>query len=153
MSGMSLRVERIVAASPAAVWGVLTDLDGAERNLTGVTKVERLGGPQYGVGTRWRETRRMFGTDATEEMEVAEVVPERSTVIDAESHGMRYRTAFTLTPRDGATLVEMTFHGEPASASWIRRVVGAITAPLGIAVSRKAMRQDLEDIAAAAERG
>ncbi|MGW5075187.1 SRPBCC family protein [Rhodococcus sp. NPDC004095] len=63
-----IRLTRQVAATPERVWAVLTDLDAAEATLSGVTRVERVEGAGYDVGTRWRETRRMFGKEATEEM-------------------------------------------------------------------------------------
>lgn len=63
-----IEVSRNIAAPPSAVWRVLTALDEAPTTLRGVKAVERLDGTGYEVGTRWRETRVMFGQSATEEM-------------------------------------------------------------------------------------
>lgn len=154
MSGLSLTLERSIDASTDAVWRVLTDLEGTAAVLSGVTRVERLAGAGYSIGTRWRETRTMLGREATEEMEVVGIVPGRSTTIAAESHGMRYRTEFTLEPIDAGarTLLRMRFSGESESPSWIQRAAAKLTARLGMAATRKAMEQDLADIGAAAER-
>ena len=157
MSGLSLTLERSIDASTDAVWRVLTDLEGTAAVLSGVTRVERLAGAGYSIGTRWRETRTMLGREATEEMEVVGIVPGRSTTIAAEAHGMRYRTEFTLEPIEGGagTLLRMRFSGgsESPSPSWIQRAAAKLTARLGMAATRKAMEQDLADIAAAVERG
>lgn len=87
-----------VHATADRVWETLTDLDGATSMLPGLVSIERLGGPEYGVGTRWRETRRMFGTNATEVLEVTAVKPERSTTVHADNRGVIYTTHFSLPP-------------------------------------------------------
>jgi len=154
-----LSIVVIVHAPAPAVWEVLTDLEGTARVLHGVRGVERLSQDTgYDVGTRWRETRVMFGQEASEDMTVTAVEPGRRTEVQAESHGMRYRTEFELLPVTGGsdesprTQLVMRFQGEYDQGGFVQRLLGALTAPLGVAVSRKAMRQDLQDIAAAAER-
>ncbi|WP_347755780.1 SRPBCC family protein [Agrococcus sp. ProA11] len=157
MSDMALTLERSIDAPTDAVWRVLTDLEGSEAVLSGVTRIERLAGVGYSIGTRWRETRTMFGRAATEEMEVVGIDEGRSTMIAAEASGMAYRTEFTLEPveqSDGGpqTLLRMRFSGSYLSPSWLQRVMATLTAKLGMATMRKVMQQDLDDIAAAAER-
>ncbi|MDI3330284.1 MAG: SRPBCC family protein [Micrococcus sp.] len=153
-----LSVVVLVNAPAAAVWEVLTDLEGTAEVLHGVRGVQRLSADTgYRVGTSWRETRVMFGQEASEDMRVTAVEPERRTEVEAESHGMRYRTEFELLPVTGGpegsqrTQLVMRFQGEYAQGGFGKRLLGAITAPLGVAASKRAMRQDLQDIAAAAE--
>lgn len=138
---------------------MLTDLEGTAALLQGVQGIERLSADTgYQVGTRWRETRVMFGQEASEEMTVVEVEPERRTVLHAESHGMKYISGFELRPvRDelgepGQTQLIMRFEGEPVEHGLMQKLIMAATGPLGAAASKKAMRQDLQDIAAEAER-
>lgn len=154
-----LSIVVIVRAPAPAVWEVLTDLEGTAQVLHGVSRVERLSADTgYQVGTSWRETRVMFGQEAAEDMTVTAVDPGRRTELQAESHGMRYRTEFEVLPVTGAsggspkTQLVMRFQGEYEQGGRAQKLLGAITAPLGVAVSKKAMRQDLQDIAAAAER-
>ncbi len=155
-----LSVVTIIDAPASVVWSVLTDLEAAQSLLQGVTAIERLSDDTgYQVGTRWRETRIMFGQEASEEMTVTEVVPERRAVLHAASHGAVYTSGFELRPvRDELgesgqqTQLVMHFAGVPAEQGAMQRLLAALTAPLGAAVSRKAMRQDLHDIAAEAER-
>lgn len=151
MSDITLTLERSIAAPPAAVWRVLTDIDASATVLSGVTRVERLAGVGYSIGTRWRETRRVAGSEATEEMEVVGIDEGRSTLIAAEAGGMAYRTEFTLEPTPDGTLLRMRFSGALLSPSWVQRAMAKLTAPIGMAVTRKMMQQDLADIAAAAE--
>jgi carbon monoxide dehydrogenase subunit G len=150
MSARSVVVQRRIAAGQDAVWAALTDLAGMERVLSGVSKVEVLTQGPFGVGTRWRETRRMFGKDATEEMWVTASEPPRRYVVEAESHGTHYISEWRLTA-DGpaSTTVGMTFTGVPSggAAGLLARVLGGLGAK---AVSR-AIAKDLDDVAAAVE--
>ena len=61
MTGHQLSLERLVRAPADRVSAVLTDIAHADQTLSGVTQVEPLTEGPYGVGTKWRETRRMFG--------------------------------------------------------------------------------------------
>lgn len=155
MSDIALTLERSITAPPTVVWSVLTDIERSATVLSGVTRVERLAGVGYSIGTRWRETRRALGAESTEEMEVVGIDEGRSTTIAAEAHGMTYRTELTLEPVPSeagvGTLLRMRFSGTLLSPSWVQRVMAKLTAPIGMAMTRRMMRQDLDDIAAAAE--
>ncbi|MFI6421277.1 SRPBCC family protein [Streptomyces sp. NPDC050842] len=147
----SVVVERRVAASPGRVWEAITDLRDMPRVLSGVEKVEVLTEGGFGVGTRWRETRRMLGKEATEEMTVTECVPPDRYVTVADSHGMHYVSELTLkADGDGGTILRMHFSGGPASG---RKpgFVARLLARFGAKAVAKALRKDLTDIANAVE--
>ncbi len=148
---MRIEVTRAIAAPSGLVWAVITDLPNSPRVITGIESVEMLGGPEtFDVGTRWRETRTMFGKVATEEMEVSAVTPGASYSVLAASHGMRYESVFTLQPTgESACRLTMTFRGEPTSAA--SRAIAATVGRLFLGQTRKALEKDLADIAAAAE--
>jgi hypothetical protein len=59
------------------------------------------------VGTRFRETREMFGRKATEEMTVAEIEPPRRLVLTAFNHGTAYRVEHLLTAESAGTRVTL----------------------------------------------
>ncbi|WP_084124900.1 SRPBCC family protein [Demequina sp. NBRC 110054] len=149
----SVDVSVDIKAPVATVWEILTDLDGAPDVMTGILAIERLGGPDgYEVGTRWRETRKMFGKEATEDMEVASVVAPRETTVVAHSHGADYVSGFTVEELPGGTRLTMRFTGSPSDdASGFSRFMAKVTAPLGASATRKAMQTDLDEIKAVAE--
>ncbi|TJZ74916.1 SRPBCC family protein [Rhodococcus oryzae] len=151
MSNTEIQLTQHVAATPAKVWAVLTDLDAAATTLTGVISTERVAGEGYVVGTRWRETRKMLGKEATEEMWVAEVDPERRTVVKANSRGADYTTSFTLAPSGDGTDLSMTFTADPGKSSVLAKLLMKVFGGLGAKATAKMMAQDLRDIAAAAE--
>lgn len=152
MSMPEIRLTRTVAAPPAVVWEVITDLGNAVSTLSGLQSLERLDGTGYEVGTRWRETRVMFGKAATEEMWVTEVEPERRTVVAASSHGADYRSGFTLEPAGDGTELTITFSATVSNPSLLSKIMMKAFGALGAKASAKALQKDLDDIAAAAER-
>lgn len=130
---------------------MLTDLDNAESVLSGVQKIERLDMTGYETGTRWRETRVMFGKSATEEMWVTEVEPEKRTVVEASSAGADYSTVFTLAPTGDGTTLTIQFSGKAVDPGIFSKIMMKVLGPLAMRATAKAMQRDLDDIATAAE--
>jgi carbon monoxide dehydrogenase subunit G len=148
---MELQVSRDIEASATTVWAVITDLDRSPEVLSSVERVERLdGGRRFGIGTRWRETRTMFGRQATEEMEVTDVDDGVSYTVVADSGKTRYTSVLSLEPiTAGRARLSMTFGAETRGV--VATVLGATIGRLFQGASRKALEQDLDDIARAAE--
>ncbi|MFC9550459.1 SRPBCC family protein [Rhodococcus sp. NPDC056960] len=152
MSASEIRVSRTIDAAASAVWYVLTDLDNAESVLSGVEKVERLDSTRYEVGTRWRETRVLFGKSSSEEMWVAEIDPEKRTVVKASSRGADYTTVFTLTPVGDSTTLTFHFSAEASGMGAFSRFLMKVFGSFALKATTKMIRQDLDDIATAAEK-
>jgi len=147
----TVSVRRVAQAGPGRVWAVATDIDSWPETMSGIDRVEVLASPEFGVGTRWRETRTMLGKQATEEMWVSAVDEGRSYTVAAESHGTHYLSVFTVTPvGDGSTEIELTFTGEPAGR--LAKVLAAVTGPLARRSVAKALARDVDDLVAVAER-
>lgn len=148
---MELTVTRETTASPEVVWAVVTDIEGGAGVLSGVTGIERLDdGEGFAPGLRWRETREMFGKEVSEELEITAVDPGRSYTVEADSGGTHYRSVVLVTPSATGSTIAMTFAAEQQRgriAGFLSRTVGR----LSLRPVRKALQQDLDDIAAAAE--
>lgn len=111
---------------------MLTDIPGAAHTLSGVCAVEPLTSGPYGVGTRWRETRRMFGKASTEELRVTAAEKPARTVVEADSGGVHYVTEFRLAASGGdATQLMMAFSATQSLANGLRRCSGACSAASG----------------------
>ncbi|MFB7278620.1 SRPBCC family protein [Streptomyces hydrogenans] len=151
MTTTTVVVERRVAASPGRVWESITDLPDMPRVLSGVQKVEVLTEGGFGVGTRWRETRRMLGKEATEEMTVTECEPPDRYVTVADSHGMHYVSELSLRA-DGpdASVLRMTFSARPSHGRR-QNLVARLLARFGAKAVSKALAKDLDDIARTVE--
>jgi carbon monoxide dehydrogenase subunit G len=144
-------VSRTVAAPASAVWTIMIDLDRAADTLSAIQSIEILSDDRdFGVGTKWRETRTMFGKQATEVMWVTGIDPGTSYVVEAESNGARYTTVMKVTAKgDDTSEITMDFGAEPTGT--MAKIMGATIGKLFENATRKALAQDLNDIATAAE--
>ncbi|WP_344391719.1 SRPBCC family protein [Streptomyces vastus] len=150
MTGRSVVVERRIAAGQRRVWEALTDLGAMDRVLGSVSKVEILTDGTFDVGTRWRETRRMFGRDATEEMWVTASEPTERYVVEARSRGTRYVSEWLLRA-DGpsATTVRMTFSA--VAPGGVMGLLARILGGVGARAVTRAIAKDLDDVASSVE--
>ncbi|MEV4681454.1 SRPBCC family protein [Streptomyces kurssanovii] len=150
MATSSVVVERLILAPPGPVWEALTDIRGWEATLSGVERIEVLSEGDFGVGTRWRETRRMLGKEATEEMYVTASEPPERYVVEADSQGTHYVSEFRLlTAGPETTTVRLTFRAEPSGG--FTGLLAKVFGKLGARAVRKAIARDLDDVAAAVE--
>jgi carbon monoxide dehydrogenase subunit G len=144
-----ITVERDIAASPERVWAIVTDLERTAEVIRAITALERTdGGSGFAVGTSWRETRVMFGREATEEMAVSALDEGRSYTVVSDSRGVLYRSVMRVDPAGQGCRLRWEFGAEPKSLS------GRLMSLLGRffeGSTRKALQADLDDIAAAAE--
>jgi len=128
---------------------VFSDLRRAPERIPDIISLEVLSEGPVGVGTRFRETRKVFGKEATEEMEVVAYEPGRVYAVECESCGARYRSEFTFRGgASGGTDVEMSMRVTPLS------MMAKLMSPLaGMAMGsmKKAIGRDLEALKAVAE--
>lgn len=144
----TVTVRQACSAPVELVWQIATDIEHHPDAIPGITKSEVLTDGDFGVGTRWRETRTMYGKEASEEMTITAVEDGRSYTAHAESRGMRYTTTWEFLPTEGGTEIVMTFGGEAVTtvAKLLSTVMGFMTGSVA-----KTMQQDMADLAAAAE--
>lgn len=65
----------MIDAPPSEVVAAMTDFDTWHQWMDGLIRVEKLTEGPYGVGTQWRETRKLFGQEASEVFKVTEFAP------------------------------------------------------------------------------
>ena len=70
-----------IAAPPDVVFATMADIARWPEFIGGIERVELLTDGPVRVGTRFRETRTMFGRSASEEMTVAELAPPHRFVL------------------------------------------------------------------------
>lgn len=140
-----------ISAPPEKVWSVITDIPGSAATLSGVEAVQLLTDGPYAQGTRWKETRKMLGRSETVEMWVDGVDAPRSTTVKAVQGGVDYTTRFSLAPRNGGTDLTLSFGAQVLKPTAATRIMMALFGKMGLAATRKALAQDLAEIAAKAE--
>ena len=145
----SVEVQKTIAAPPDHVFRIATDLENIARTMSGIDSAEVLTDGPFGEGTRWRETRTLYGRQATEEMWVTGFDPPGSYVVEAESHGAHYRTGLTFEPADDGTRVNMVFSARPVS--FLARMFWFLVGAAMLKSVQKALAQDLDDLKRVAE--
>ncbi|RAJ61815.1 polyketide cyclase/dehydrase/lipid transport protein [Streptomyces sp. Amel2xB2] len=151
MTTWQVTVERRISAPAARVWEALTDIEGSPRVISGIERVEMLSDGPFGKGTRWRETRSIFGKEATEEMWVTASEPQRRYVVESDSRGVHYTSEFALTPEgDDVTVVRLSFASETDKKS-LTGTMGKFLGSIGSKAVAKSLAKDLEDVSVAAE--
>lgn len=148
----TVSVSREIAADPAAVWSIMVGIDRWVEVVDAIEAVDRLDdGDGFGVGTTWRETRTMFGREATEVMEVTEHEERVRYATFAESHGTKYHSEMRVDPSGVGSRLSMSLRGEPQTL--LAKIADATVGRFFMGATRKALAKDLADIAAAAESG
>ena len=144
-----ITLEKQVRAPIQRVFAVASNLRDAPKNIPAITKMDVLTEGPVRLGTRFRETRMMFGREATEEMEVTAFELNRTYTVTHRKAGTRIDATFTFEPLDGGTSVSIEFelagHGLPPG----------LLSPLEWALSgkvRDVLSRDLADLKAAIEK-
>ena len=133
-----------IHAPKEKVFSVFSDLDGLADRIKGIKSIEVLeGNHQMHVGTKWRETRIMFGKEATEVMWVTEQVQNERYVVEAESHGTHYRSEYVFDEVPNGTQVAMTFEGTPLSFG---AKVMSVMFIFFAGATKKLLQQDMADL-------
>jgi carbon monoxide dehydrogenase subunit G len=144
-------IHQAVAAPDDVVWQMITDIAQFAQTVSGIESVQRLDdGEEFGVGTRWRETRTMFGRSASEVMTVTELQPGRSYTTEATHGKVRYTSVMSVEP-SGDTSCVLSMHFDAEVTGLLNKTLGAVVGRLMEGSTRKLMQQDLADIARAAE--
>ena len=104
----TVRVTRSIRAEPAAVFEALSDVRRLPEVFPVVAGVEVLEGDGHGVGTRFRETRRMGKREMVTELEVVELVPNRRVRMVADSHGTVWDSVMSVTPTGTGCELDIT---------------------------------------------
>lgn len=131
------------------VFALCSDFANAPASIPGITRVEMLTPGPVGVGTKFKETRKFGGSEATEQMEVTSFSPPTGYTLACDSHGTDYVSTFRFEPAGAGTRVSLDFSATP-------RTLGAkLLSPLGwlmMGMVKKCIDDDLKALKAAAEK-
>lgn len=135
---MRLVLEETIAAPVNIVFSAFTDLGRAAERVTSITKVDVLGKGPIGKGTRFRETRVVFGKkESTQELEITDFDAPRSFTLEANALGTSYHTVYRFEGGQRETQMTMTTTSRPLG------LVGKITGPLMGWMMASAMKKSM----------
>jgi uncharacterized protein YndB with AHSA1/START domain len=137
------QTEIVVAAPPERVFTALTDFEQARAWMPNLVTITPMSEGPVAVGTRYRETRKMFGRAASETFEVTAFEPPsrlglRVDGTQGASRKGEYRVAYALEPVGVGT--RLSLDSQIEMPGWFFRVFGAVL----VRVFRRGIRKDLE---------
>lgn len=133
-----------IRAPKDKVFNVFSDLEHLKERIKSIRELEILSDHNRGLGARWRETRVMFGKEATEEMEFTYFDEPKAYTVEAESHGMHYISRYYFDEAaSGETQVRWEFEGKPLTT------LTKLLTPIGWlfkGATKKALDNDAQDL-------
>ena len=130
------------------VFELISDFEHAAENIRGIERLEVLTPGPVGAGTRFCETRIMFGKESNEEMGVTSFDPPHGYTVECESCGGHYRAEYKLVSDIAGTHVRLDFDVRPVS------LLAKLCTPLAWLMQgpmKKMVAADLDDLKAIAE--
>lgn len=141
---MKAYVELEMNASKEAIWNVISDIENSEKHINAIMKIEVLEKPDDMLGFKWRETRMMFGKEATEVMWITDYEENKYYKTRAESHGAVYISTLTIKELGDSCILGMGFEG--VAVSFLGKAMNVIFGKMMMKSTEKALSVDLEDI-------
>ena len=148
---MKIKAKVSIKGKKEDVWDVITDIEGSVERISAIESVEILEKPASGIlGLKWKETRTMFGKEATEIMWVTDVKENEYYQTRAENHGAVYISRLEINEVGQETKLTMGFEGE--AQSFGAKIMSFLTGFMFKGATEKALKQDLIDIKAFVEK-
>lgn len=142
---MKVHTELYMNASKETVWKVISDIENSANTITAIEKIDVLNKPEDTlVGFKWRETRMMFGKEATEVMWITDYEENVYYRTRAESHGAVYISELTIKEEEDGCVLGMGFEGQPVTLG--AKIMGFIFNGMMKKSTEKAFMDDLVDI-------
>ncbi len=129
------------------VWKAITNFENCPSYISAIMSLEILEQPENTLkGFKWKETREMFGKEATETMWITDYTENEFYQTRAESHGSIYISKMAIEETDGKSKLTFSFTGE--AISFFAKIMSALMSSMMKKSLDKSMMKDLEDIKA-----
>src|SRR5215510_14739477 len=111
---MFVEAQVTINRSKAAVWSAITDIEHAAEIMSGIEKIEVVEKPANGlVGLKWKETRMLFGDEATVEKWITEVVENEFYKTRPEDRGVVFITTLRISGSNGGVTLTSSHDTQP----------------------------------------
>jgi carbon monoxide dehydrogenase subunit G len=134
-----------IAASSEVVFAFMQDVQHFPEVITSVVRAEKLTDGPVGLGTRFRETRKVNGREVSAEIEVTTYEPPRRYSATSTQSGITATYHYTLTPEAGGTRIDLQ---ADVSASGLKKLL----LPVVVRFMKKEDEDHLQQLKAAVER-
>ncbi|MBP3041751.1 SRPBCC family protein [Bacillaceae bacterium Marseille-Q3522] len=136
-------VKRTAQVSKQKAYAGVLDLDSAKHWMQGLVGIERMDEGLLQVGSQWKETRKMFGKEASEYFDVVSLEEPEKIVLRVD--GTKGTTGkgeflFTYTFAGDDDYTEITLYGEIKGLTGLSKLFGKLIA----GTFKKACAKDLD---------
>lgn len=138
-------VTRTIAAPVSAVFDAISSIENFSQIVPDIVKVEFLGDQRTGVGTRFRETRRMGKREVATELHLTEYERDRHVRMVSDQGGTVWDSLFSTHAVAGGT--ELTLIMDARAYKLLARLIN----PLIAGMIRKHIEKDLDAVKAHCE--
>lgn len=141
----TVTVSRTINASPDVVFQVVSDIPNLPETNPDIVSIEFFTESQTGLGTRFRETRRMGKKQMDTDLEITKYVENDHVRMVTDSHGTVWDTLFTVRPNGDQTDLTLVMDARP------HKMLPRILNPLMKGMFRKGIEKHLDVVKAYCE--
>ncbi|MCP9292442.1 SRPBCC family protein [Gracilimonas sediminicola] len=133
----TITVTKRIHAPKELVFKTVSDIKNFSNAVPDITNVEFLTEQEYGVGTKFRETRDMNGRKASTELEVTELVENAHIRIVSDTMGTVWDSLFTVEKKEDGT--ELTLIMDAKAYKLMSKIIN----PFMKGMMKKALEKDM----------
>ncbi|MEQ8523677.1 SRPBCC family protein [Gracilimonas sp.] len=133
----TITVTKQIEAPKELVFKTISDIRNFSQAVPDIKNVEFLTEQEYGVGTKFKETRDMNGREASTILEVTELVENAHIRIVSDTMGTVWDSVFTVERREGGT--ELTLIMDAKAYKFLPKIFN----PLMKGFMKKALEKDM----------
>lgn len=131
---------RQINAPITAVFDAITNIEKFPEKNPDIVSVEILSDQKTGVGTRFRETRRMGKREGVTELECTEYVENERVRFVTDQGGTIWDSVYTTQTIDSETLLTLEMEARP------HQLMAKIVVPIMLGVISKAVEKDMDGV-------
>ncbi|MBO6585624.1 MAG: SRPBCC family protein [Gracilimonas sp.] len=136
----TITVTKRIHAPKELVFKTVSDIKNFSKAVPDITNVEFLTEQDYGVGTKFRETRDMNGRKASTELEVTELVENAHIRIVSDTMGTIWDSLFTVEKKEDGT--ELTLIMDTKAYKLMSKIIN----PFMKGMMKKALEKDMDAV-------
>ncbi|MEZ6098766.1 MAG: hypothetical protein R3E01_07335 [Pirellulaceae bacterium] len=122
------------------VFQTLANIKEFSKAVPDITNIQFMTEQQYGVGTRFKETRIMNGREATTELQVTELVENERIRIVSDAGGTIWDTVFKVRDQNAAVVMDMQMDARPYN------LAARLFVPMILGMVSKAVEADMDAV-------
>ncbi|MCB1191463.1 MAG: SRPBCC family protein [Leptospiraceae bacterium] len=147
---MKVKAHCTISAPKAKVFNAFSDLKNLANNVRAIKSIELLTPGDVGIGSKFKETRIMFGKESSETMEITQFSFPNYYKEEAQSNGMHYATEWRFVEEGNKTTVSIDFSGTPTTFS--AKLLNVLFLFM-VGGMKKAFLADMDDLKKMLEKG